>query len=161
MAEKARLFKDHRAVERIMSSPDPRTHKRLGRGVRNFDSVVWDREKQQAVLSGTYAKFTQNPAMKNHLLSTGTKRLAEASPLDPVWGIGLRADDPRASDPRMWRGSNLLGEALSAVREIIRESQAGLAHPASSRQHCTPTGSTNTDEISTAPPPVPLTAASA
>ena len=45
MAEKARLFKDHRAVELIMSSPDPSTHKRIGRGVRNFDSAAWDREK--------------------------------------------------------------------------------------------------------------------
>ena len=61
MAEKARLFKDHRAVELIMSSSDPSTHKRVGRGVRNFDSTVWDREKQNAVLSDNYTKFTQNP----------------------------------------------------------------------------------------------------
>ena len=104
MAEKARLFNDHRAVELIMSSPDPSTHKRIGRGVRNFDFAVWDREKQNAVLSSNYAKFTQNPAMKHHRLKTGNKRLAEASPLDPVWGIGRRADDPRANDPRQWRG---------------------------------------------------------
>ena len=57
MAGKAGLFKDHRAVELIMSSPDPSTHKRIGRGVRNFDSADWDREKQNAVLSGNYAKF--------------------------------------------------------------------------------------------------------
>ena len=106
MAEKARLFKDHRAVKLIMSSPDPSTHKRIDRGVRNLDSAVWDREKQNAVQSGNYANFTQNPAMKHHLLSTGNKRLAEASPLDPVWGIGLRADDPRAKGPRQWRGEN-------------------------------------------------------
>ena len=37
--------------------------------------------------------------MKLHLLSTGNKLLAEASPVHPVWGIGLRADDPRAKDP--------------------------------------------------------------
>ena len=43
MAEKARLFKDHRAMELIMS-PDPSTHKRIGLGVRNFDSAAWDRE---------------------------------------------------------------------------------------------------------------------
>ena len=60
-AEKARLFKDHRAVELIMSSPDPSTPKRIGRSVRNFDSAVWDREKQNAVLSGNYANFTQTP----------------------------------------------------------------------------------------------------
>ena len=52
MAEKARISKDHRAVGVITSSPDLSTHKRNGRGVRNFDSAVWDREKQNAVLSG-------------------------------------------------------------------------------------------------------------
>ena len=57
MAAKARLFKDHRAVELIMLSPDPSAHKRIGRGVRNFDSAVWDREKQNVVLSGNYAKI--------------------------------------------------------------------------------------------------------
>ena len=61
-----------------MSLPHPSIHKRIGRGVRNFDSAGWD----NAMFSGTYAKFTQNPAMTNHLLSTGTKRLAETSPLD-------------------------------------------------------------------------------
>ena len=47
--EKARRFKDHGAVGLIMSSPDPSTHKRIGRVVRNFDSAGWDREKQNAV----------------------------------------------------------------------------------------------------------------
>ena len=50
-----------------MSSPDPTAHKRIGRGVRNFDSAAWDREKQDAVLSVYYTKFTQNPAMKHRL----------------------------------------------------------------------------------------------
>ena len=159
--EKARRFKDHGAVGLIMSSPDPSTHKRIGRGVRNFDSAVWDREKQNAVLCGNYAKFTQNPAMKHHLLSTGNKRLAEASPLDPVWGIGLRADDPRAKGPRQWRGKILLGEALSAVREEIRDSETGLAHPASAGRFRTPTGNAGIHEISSAPQSCSLTAASA
>ena len=88
MAEKVRLFKDHRAVELIMS-PDPTTHKRLGRGVRNFDSAVSVRDNENVVLSGNYAKFTQNPAMKHQLSSTGNKHLGEASPLDPVWGLSL------------------------------------------------------------------------
>ena len=102
------------------------------------------------MLSGNYAKFTQNPAMKHHLLSTGNKRLAEASPLDPVWGIGLRADDPRANDPRQWRGKNLLGEALSAVREAVRGRETGLAHPASAGRFRTPRNA-GIHEISSAP----------
>ena len=160
MAEKARLVIDHRAIEFIMSSPDPSTHKRIGRGMRNFDFAVWGKEKKNAVLSGIYAKFTQKFAMKNHLLSIGNKRLAAASPLEPVWGIGLRADDPRANDPSQWSGKKLLGEALSAVREAIRESEAGLAHTSTHRFR-TPTGNARIHEISSAPQSDPLTAASA
>ena len=64
MAETTKLFQDHRAVGLNMSSPRPSTRKRIGRGVRNLDSAVGDREKQNVALSGTYAKFTQNPAIK-------------------------------------------------------------------------------------------------
>ena len=112
------------------------------------------------VLSGNYTKFTQNPAMKHHLLSTGNKRLAEASPLDPVWGIGLREDDPQANDPRQWRGKNLLGEALSAVREEFRDSETGLAHRASAGRFRTPTGNAGIHEISSSPQSCSLTTAS-
>ena len=99
VAEMTRLFQDHRAVELIISSLSPRTRQRISRGVHNFHSGVEDRKQQKAVLSGTYAKFTRNPAIKNHLLSSYNKRLAESSPLGPVWGIGLRAVHFRANNP--------------------------------------------------------------
>ena len=99
--------------------------------------------------------------MKNHLFSTGNKRLPEASPSDPVWGIGLRADSPRANDPRQCRGKKMLVEALSAVREAIHESEAGSAQPASSRRFCALTGNAGIHEISSAPQPCPLSAACA
>ena len=161
MAEKVRLFGDHRAVDLIMSSPDPSTHQRIGRGVRNFYSAVCDREKKNAVLSGNNGKFKQNPVMKHHRLKTGNKRLAEVSPLDPVRDIGVGADDPRAYDPRQWRGKKLLGEALSAVREAIPDSETGLAQPASAGRFRTPTGNAGVHEISSAPQSFSLTAVSA
>ena len=54
-----------------MSSPDPRDHKRIGRGVHKFNCAVCDRLREDAVLAGPFSEFTQNPAMKQHLLSTG------------------------------------------------------------------------------------------
>ena len=72
MAEKARLFQDRRAEELIMSSPDPSAQKRIGRVVRNFGNEVWDRVREDAVLADNFVKFSQNPTMKEHLLSTGT-----------------------------------------------------------------------------------------
>ena len=46
-----------------MSSPCPSPHKRIVRGVRNLGCAVGDREKQNVVLTRTYAKFMQNPDM--------------------------------------------------------------------------------------------------
>ena len=73
--------------------------------------------------------------MKHHILGTGNKILAEASRLDQMWGIGLRADDPDAHDPHLWRENNLLGQALSTVRDLLRHNMDGLAHPFSSSLH--------------------------
>ena len=67
-----------------------------------FDNLVWDRVREDAVLAGNFTKFSRNPTMKHHLLSTDTFVLAEASPFNPVRGIGLRADDPETRDPRRW-----------------------------------------------------------
>ena len=55
----------------------------------------------------------------------------------------------------------MLGEALSAVREEIRDSEIGLANPASTGRFRTPTGSAGIHEISSAAQPCSLAAASA
>ena len=101
MAEKARLFHDHRALEPILSTSEPQSHKRIGRSVRRFNNAIRKRERKHAVLPGTFATFLQNTAMQHHLLGTGNKILAEASHFDQMWGIGLRVDDPDARDPRL------------------------------------------------------------
>jgi len=53
------------------------------------------------------------------LRSTKDKILVEASPKDAIWGIGLGASNPKASDPRAWRGLNLLGFALMEARQEL------------------------------------------
>ena len=65
------------------------------------------------------------------LIQTGDRRLAEASPHDNLWGIGLSACDPRASSPDSWCGQNLLGQTLEHAREILRRDiTAPLSNPA-------------------------------
>ncbi len=119
MAEKARLFGDPESLEQILQAPDPQTAKKLGRGVRNFDKITWSQYCSDFVVRGNIAKFSQNPAMRDFLKQTGQRVLVEASPRDCIWGIGLSGENPRASDPRQWRGLNLLGFALMRVREEI------------------------------------------
>ncbi|MEZ6134363.1 MAG: NADAR family protein [Pirellulaceae bacterium] len=46
--------------------------------------------------------------------------LVEAAGRDTIWGIGLGEFNPKASDPNKWRGQNLLGFALTAVRESLQ-----------------------------------------
>ena len=119
-AEKARLFGDANVLQDIMRVSDPRLHKGYGRAVSGFDQTIWERERENIVLVGNYAKFSQNPAMRHHLLGSGDKLLVEASPYDQVWGVGLQANDPAIRDQSSWRGLNLLGKALQTVRHALR-----------------------------------------
>ncbi len=120
MAEKARLFGDEAVRAQILATGDPRTHKALGRQVSNFDQAQWGAERLNIVVRGNMAKFSQNPELRAALLATGDKIMVEASPYDRIWGVGLRADDPRVHERARWRGENLLGEALMRVREQLR-----------------------------------------
>lgn len=119
MHGKALLFGDAEIAAEILAADHPRKHKALGRKVRGFDDAVWKREREGIVLAGNRAKFTQNAALREQLLATRGTTLVEASPYDRIWGIGLRATDPRAQDPKRWRGQNLLGRILTALREEL------------------------------------------
>ncbi|MEH1016178.1 NADAR family protein [Micromonospora sp. CPCC 206060] len=116
MAGKARLFGDGPAVDRILAAPDPGAAKALGRQVRGFDEQVWVAHRFDLVVAANVAKFDQHPELGAFLVATGGRVLVEASPVDRIWGIGLAADDPRATDPARWRGLNLLGFALMQAR---------------------------------------------
>jgi ribA/ribD-fused uncharacterized protein len=120
MAEKARMFGDEATRAEILASASPREHKALGRRVTGFDHAAWEAARLDIVIRGNLAKFGQDPALRAALLATGDKLLVEASPLDRIWGVGLRADDPRIHDQATWRGKNLLGEALMRVRTELR-----------------------------------------
>lgn len=121
MASKARLFVDQDSVEAILASTDPKEIKALGRKVAGFDERRWAEARLDLVTMGNVAKFGQDPSLRQFLLATGDDVLVEASPVDPVWGIGLAQSDARAADPREWRGLNLLGFALMRARAILKE----------------------------------------
>ncbi|MFF3018456.1 NADAR family protein [Streptomyces sp. NPDC057939] len=121
MAGKARLFEDPEAERAALGAGTPAQAKAVGRSVRGFDDAIWARERFALVVEGSVHKFGSDPALRSYLLGTGSRVLVEASPMDRVWGIGLAADDERALDPARWRGLNLLGFALMAARERLRE----------------------------------------
>ncbi|MFD9792402.1 NADAR family protein [Streptomyces sp. NPDC059070] len=120
MAAKARLFADPEAERAALTARTPAEAKKAGRLVRGFDETVWERERYGIVVAGSVHKFSQDESLRTYLLTTGTRVLVEASPLDRIWGIGLAADTPAANDPSRWRGLNLLGFGLMEARERVR-----------------------------------------
>ena len=119
MFEKAMLFQDFPSARAIIATSNPKEVKRLGRLVRGFDERVWSQHREQIVFQGNYHKFTQNLDFKNYLANSGRKIFVEASPYDKIWGIGLDKSDPAARDPRNWKGLNLLGRAITTVRDKL------------------------------------------
>ena len=119
MAEKAQLF-DESMVEEILNAKTTKEVKALGRKVKNFDDALWSEKSFDVVVAGNMAKFSQNENLKEFLLSTSKKVIVEASPYDKVWGIGMLADDERATNPAKWNGENKLGFALMVVRDKLQ-----------------------------------------
>jgi len=122
MAQKAQLFGDAEMEARIMVSRNPREQKALGRKVRNFDADRWEAAREAIVFQANLAKFSQNADLREMLLATGDKVIAEASPKDAIWGIGMAENHPNVTDTTLW-GQNLLGKAIMRVRDALREGE--------------------------------------
>ena len=119
MIQKAKLFEDNEILNEIIKAKSPKEYKALGRKVKNFNRKKWDEKKLNIVFNGNMLKFSQNEELKNFLLSTNDKILAEASPYDKIWGIGIGEDDKDAYNIEKWKGENLLGIALMKVSEEL------------------------------------------
>ena len=126
MYEKALLFNDTKVAQQILKSSSPKTQKALGRKVDNFDQKIWDRHCCDIVYRGNYAKFSQNPHLKEQLLALQhrDREFVEASPRDKIWGIGMEASDAGVKHRENWKGLNLLGKVLTCVRDdILKQDQ--------------------------------------
>jgi len=120
MHQKALFFGDTDIAERIMLTSHPRDQKELGRQVKNFNKERWDKVNLQIVYKGNFAKFSQNEDLKKQLLETGNKILVESSPYDQIWGIGMGEFDEGVDNPLNWKGQNLLGWAITLVKQELQ-----------------------------------------
>ncbi len=120
MAKKAELFKDDEVLEKIIQCNSPAEAKKLGREVKNYDDKRWLENRYEIVKQGNFYKFSQNPDLKTFLLNTKDRVLVEASPVDPIWGIGMAEDHKDVLNPEKWKGLNLLGFALMEVRDELK-----------------------------------------
>jgi len=127
MAEKARLFHDEEMLKQIMQAVSPKEMKNYGRAVRNFDNEIWASHCFQIVKNANKAKFSQNPELLRFLFGTEDQILVEASPRDRIWGIGMGRNNPDVENPMKWRGRNLLGFALTEIRDELFKDREYLA----------------------------------
>jgi ribA/ribD-fused uncharacterized protein len=120
MAQKAVLFGDGASYAKIISTHNPKLCKAIGRKVKNFDEDVWVDNRERIVYEGNFMKFSQNRVLRKTLMNTKNTCIVEASPYDKIWGIGMRETHKDATNPSKWRGLNLLGNALTKVREQLK-----------------------------------------
>lgn len=119
MHQKAITFDDLIIADEVLATKSPKDQKALGRLIKDFNKAKWDEVCVGIVYKGNLAKFSQNADLKKELLNTGTRVLVEASPFDPIWGIGLGENDNKAVNPALWRGTNLLGWSIMLVRNEL------------------------------------------
>lgn len=123
MGMKALYFKDQDRYLKIMATTNPKTQKKHGRKVKNFDHNKWYSVAKQIMYKGNYYKYTQNLKLKKLLFDTKNTTLVEASPWDAIWGIKMEAC-AEAYDRNNWQGTNWLGEVLTNLREdLIKEEE--------------------------------------
>ena len=123
MYRKAVCFGDDKVAAQILATEDVAEIKALGRLVSGYDESLWNGIRQIVVYEGIFAKFSQNPELREQLKDTGKAFLAECAVKDRIWGIGLSMRDPARLDRAKWQGQNLLGYGrirLSGARPLMR-----------------------------------------
>ena len=119
MWNKAILFNDYENAKKILKCIETEQHKmkKLGRLVKNFDNDIWNANKINIYKNHCREKFKQNEYLKQELMNTKGKILVETSPTDKIWGIGMNEKQARQTNPKEWKGLNLLGRILTDIRE--------------------------------------------
>ena len=105
----AQKFDDPAYREKIRRASTPRMAADLGRTRALPLRPDWDTARVAVMRRVVLAKFRTHAALRDLLLSTGTRPLVESAPGDAFWGCG-----PEGT------GENRLGKLLEEVRAMLR-----------------------------------------
>lgn len=109
----AQKFSDPELQERVRSASSPMIAKEIANQLElQYLQSNWHNKKEKVMWEALMAKFTQHPELKELLLSTQQRDIAEHTRNDNYWG-----------DAGDGSGLNRLGELLVQLRSQIRESQ--------------------------------------
>ena len=89
-----------------------------GKRIKGIDDTKWEIEAPKIMLEACYQKFFQSSVLKDKLLSTDGRLLAEAS-MNMTWGVGQHIRDIDLGDKNKQLGQNKLGEILMKVRDTL------------------------------------------
>lgn len=108
----------------VLRSTSPKDQKALGRKCRDFDEAIWATASVPVVVACCVARAEADPELKRIYLRSGHRTFVEGSPLDCIWGVGIRWNSPSIEHPRNWRGTNRLGVCHGLARDRILEDLA-------------------------------------
>ena len=78
------------------------------------------KQAKSLVKEGIKGKVVQNTNIKDLLLSTGERRIAEANKFDRLFAIGYHLNDQQAWDTNNWkRGQNIMGQIPDEIRNEL------------------------------------------
>ncbi|MGI6607759.1 MAG: NADAR family protein [Erysipelotrichaceae bacterium] len=118
---KAVMFNDIYRADKLLNAKENKDITQYSKGVVNYVDKVWNARRHINLYKANYAKFSQNPELKNLLLSTENIVLAKCGKTDKVWGTGLNSGDTRVYNLSKWEGLNLHGFALMEVRDTLKK----------------------------------------
>ncbi|KAJ4300779.1 hypothetical protein N0V90_002867 [Kalmusia sp. IMI 367209] len=121
LAEKAKLFGDLEAFNRIVAAETVEEQIRLSDEVRGFDEKLWQENALKICKSANWAKFFSSyepSVIKNQVLAIGKRELVYASPSDRILGIGFAAEEAAQTDRKQW-GQNYFGQGLDSARRKV------------------------------------------
>lgn len=120
MWQKARVMGDEATASEVLAADGPKRAKELGGKVHPYVDRVWRTVREELAYVGIREKFLQNPDLARELMATGGYVLAEASPYDHVWGVGIAKDGSGFADLTGWKGDNLQGRICMRARADLR-----------------------------------------
>src|SRR5437764_13311106 len=119
-AQKAKLFGDQEAYQKIMQTRNGILARELGEKVNGFNQDAWNNVFFKHLYQGNLAKFSQNEELKQKLFDMDQDIFVFCDKNDPILGIGLAFDDCAAVEPLYRKGKNLLGISLMLVRSKLK-----------------------------------------
>ena len=119
MFYKALISGDEEAAQKILDLTQAWEIKRVGSNLRGHNQAVWRKICILVMTIANWAKYTQNVELKRMLFATKGTLLVEATVRDNYWASGADIGSRALLDRANWKGRNVMGRILTAIREKL------------------------------------------